>query len=258
MSQISEPTRLLEDPTVASTLQSDLASATAASPVVYQVEAGLVRFQASMGASGAVPATSAATVAASSASGGAKLWLAAGGLAVAGGLALVLFGGGEQPQPPALQPAVAVAEVDEAKQAAPPAEEVPKVEEAVAPAASPEPVPAVEPEPEVELPAAKPASKKTRAVEESATSAFLREAKKVQQAKKALTSDPAKTLRLLRAVDREFPKGQLMEERAGLRVLALFGTGRADEGKRKAEAYLGRYPKGTLASRVRRALSEAP
>ena len=80
MSEISEPTRLLDDPSVSSTLQSDLASATAASPVVYQVEAGLARFQASMGASGAVPAASAGTAAATSAAGGAKLWLAAGGL----------------------------------------------------------------------------------------------------------------------------------------------------------------------------------
>jgi hypothetical protein len=45
---------------------------------------------------------------------------------------------------------------------------------------------------------------------------------------------------------REFPKGQLSEEREGLRVLALARDGKSDEARERAAAFKKRYPKSML------------
>lgn len=55
----------------------------------------------------------------------------------------------------------------------------------------------------------------------------------------------------LRRHQREFPAGVLLRERHGLRAVALCRSGRADEGRREAEAFVRAHPDSALAARVR-------
>lgn len=269
MTEHIEPQRLLDDPGVTEALRSDLAAANAAAPVTYQVEAGLARFKASVATGGAEAATAAAATGGLSIFGG-KTGIVAGvaGLLLAGGVTVFLLGGDNDEAPVDRAAVATVVDVADPQPQPVQPEAAPQPAAAAPEEETPEPGPAQAEDTEPVLnsavvltvpekePAPRPVHRKRAASDDS--SSVLEEAKKVQQARKTLEADPNKTLRLLKAIDREFPKGQLMEERAGLRVLALLRAGKVDEGKRRADKYLARYPKGTLANRVRRALSELP
>ncbi len=274
MTEYSEPQRLLDDPNVAEPLRSDLATVTGTPPLAYDATNGLSRFKAIVAVGGA-GGLGAAAIKSSSVFGGSKALIAGlAGVVLAGGIAAALFVGVSAPAPTSTAPESAALEPAEpASGLAPAPEEPPEMDmPAVSPPAAvdaadePSP-PAVEPVPPVVMPetpaAAKPAPAakkpaKANDADDGQASDYMREARKVQQAKKALKTEPAKALRLLEAVEREFPDGLLMEEREGLYVLALLATGKVDAGKRRADAYLAQYPKGTLAARVRRALAESP
>jgi len=269
MSENTEPARLLGDPAVSGSLRADLALASATPPLVYSVEAGLARFQATLASGGA---------GASSSLGATKAVLAGvAALVVAGAVVLALVDA-EAPGPAPATSAVALA-VHDAPPPMPPPASAPVPGHAMPLAATVDGIDAVAGEPaaataeaaaeSAAAPRVSPAhADETAAPRNPAPAApvaaapagsdVLREAKQVQQAKKALASDPAETLRLLQQIEREFPQGQLIEERQGLRVRALLATGEREQGERRAAHYLARHPRGTLAARVRRALAELP
>ncbi len=55
--------------------------------------------------------------------------------------------------------------------------------------------------------------------------------------------------------EREFPTGHLVEEREGLRILALARAGRLGEARRRADAFEARFPRSVLRESIRAALS---
>jgi hypothetical protein len=55
---------------------------------------------------------------------------------------------------------------------------------------------------------------------------------------------------------REFPKGQLVEEREGLRVIALARSGQSEDARKKAAAFRKRYPSSVLLPATEAAASE--
>jgi hypothetical protein len=57
---------------------------------------------------------------------------------------------------------------------------------------------------------------------------------------------------------REFPKGQLAEEREGLRVIALARGGRSEEAEQRASAFRKRYPKSVLLPATEAAVESEP
>ena len=101
---------------------------------------------------------------------------------------------------------------------------------AIKPSSKPEPTPAPTPEPELD------------------------EAAQINAARKALASDPAKTLALMQAAEQQFPNGVMIQERRGYTILALMALGRTAEAEQQANAYLERWPNGPLSHRVREAV----
>jgi hypothetical protein len=83
---------------------------------------------------------------------------------------------------------------------------------------------------------------------------YRREIAQLDEARRALGSDPARALRLASAGQREFPRGMYGEERAAIRIVALARLGRLDEARRLGEPFLRRHPHGTLSAEVRRAI----
>jgi len=85
---------------------------------------------------------------------------------------------------------------------------------------------------------------------------YVREAKLVAQARRALAGDPARALALTEQVEREFPNGLLGEERRALEIRALAALGKSSEAKSAAKAFLAEYPDGPQAAAVRRAIED--
>jgi hypothetical protein len=73
----------------------------------------------------------------------------------------------------------------------------------------------------------------------------------------ALANNPARTLRLLDAYQREFPRGDLGPEAKVLRIEALAKSGRKDEAAAIARAFLHADPSSPHAERIRALLSPA-
>jgi hypothetical protein len=63
--------------------------------------------------------------------------------------------------------------------------------------------------------------------------------------------DPGGALSLLDSYAKDYPHGRLVLEAEVLRIDALARAGQTDLAKKRAEAFLKRYPKSVLASRVR-------
>jgi hypothetical protein len=76
------------------------------------------------------------------------------------------------------------------------------------------------------------------------------EARLVARARESLNHDPQTTLVLLDDARQKFGAGALAQERAGLRVLALFSLGRTATATNEAKTYLAKYPQGPLAHRI--------
>jgi hypothetical protein len=70
--------------------------------------------------------------------------------------------------------------------------------------------------------------------------------------------DYAGALQALARHQREFPNGQLAEERAALRVRALWGVGRAAEAEAAAAAFRLRYPRSALLGGLQQPSSRTP
>jgi len=116
-------------------------------------------------------------------------------------------------------------------------------------AAAPEAVPETTPVAPSErtLPAATPSKSE-------AASPSRREIAQLLQIKAWLERDPARARRLIRAAQREFPSGVLVEEREGLDVIALYAIGPAARARVQAERFIARYPRSPLRARIERLL----
>ena len=68
--------------------------------------------------------------------------------------------------------------------------------------------------------------------------------------------DAASALAALARYDREFAAGGMSSEAAALRVEALMLAGRQDEARALGDAFLSRYPRSPLVSRVRKAIGK--
>ncbi|TAK25089.1 MAG: hypothetical protein EPO40_23175 [Myxococcaceae bacterium] len=80
----------------------------------------------------------------------------------------------------------------------------------------------------------------------------------IERAQTALAAnDPAAAQAALRGHARAFPRGHLSEEREALAVQVLCASGRADEARRAAAAFIARHPTSPQAARVRRTCLDA-
>lgn len=215
-SNMKPPPRLMDDPAVAPELQEGL-SEIAATQLPFDTAAGLSSFQAALGsAANAGPAVGAAV---------------STGTLVAGSVVLMLAGAGMYAW---LAPSAKPARPAELAPMAAPA--IP-----VAPAvAAPEPV---QPAPAPEL-----VREVARTV--PAPTPLDREVAAMVKAKALVESKPRAALALLQRVEREHPRGTLSEERAGLRVLALFAAGEQEAALRERATFLARYPQSPMRERL--------
>ena len=79
----------------------------------------------------------------------------------------------------------------------------------------------------------------------------------LDEARKALGSgDAPRALSLINAYHWKFPRGSLGIEATVLRIDALQRAGRAGEAKRRARAFVKRFPKSPHAERMRRIAGE--
>jgi hypothetical protein len=216
------PQRLLEDPSVDGEVQDGLAEL-AASELPFDGAAGLAALKSALTQEAAAAGAGAA---ATSAGFGNAAW-------IVGSLAAAVVGGGLY----ALWPAAPEARTPErplpAKVAAP---QAPALEPAAAPVAAPQ---------SKALPEREPA-----AVPTPSASPLEREVALTVRAKQLVDAQPRNALALLRKLDREHPGGALAEERAGLRVLALFRAGERARAQSERDAFLARYPQSPMRERL--------
>lgn len=275
------PQRWLDDEGLDESLRTDLERA-AVHDVGYDVEAGLARFEATLAQGPA--GSSGGGGGAAAASGGKGLVLVIGAvLAIGAGVVAWSLLDREEPAGGVVAAAAGVegsseepeshAEPEERPPSA--GERLPEPEVEAEPGTSSEtaePVVHTEPVPlpEAPVPESK-ASKGARASRGSRASAssspassdddrLRREMQATDRARQALTSDPARALRLAKKAEREFAGGLFSEDREGISILALFGLGRDAEARRRAAAFLRAHPRSSHADRIRAAMAgaEAP
>ncbi len=261
---MTDPQRLLDDPSMAASLRADLAQAKAAGLAGFDVAAGAASLNAAIAAeTGAVATVATAT--------GLSKGLIAAIVGVVSAGAIAWFVAHGEPEPAAVPSVVArppdsMAEPElspestsqpQPKRAPPTA--APKF---VANAVDPEPAPAAaEPAPE---PAAKRPAKHKRGkaapteaapTEAAPTEAnYLREAKLIAEARRAMKTEPKRALALLNEAKSEFPRGLLREERDALTILTLNALGRTDQARASAERFLDKHGEGPYADAVRQIL----
>jgi hypothetical protein len=78
----------------------------------------------------------------------------------------------------------------------------------------------------------------------------------VQQARNAMSSQPARALEVLREADRRYPNGIFLEERQAIGVLALIALHRDADARAQAERFLRAHPTTVYRQRIERALAE--
>jgi hypothetical protein len=226
------PPRLLDDPAVAPDVQEGLAEL-AAQQLPFDSAAGLSALHSALSGTQLGATTSSAATTLST------------GTLVAGGVALLVIGAGMFAW---LSPDT------KTTPAAPPSTP------ALPPATQPvEHAPALEHAPSVAVPElAAPVAPEQRAMRSApAESPLDREVAQMVRAKALLEDDPRAALGLLSRLEREHPRGALSEERAGLRVLALWKAGQVERAKTERELFFGRYPSSPMRERLAQ-LSEAP
>lgn len=81
--------------------------------------------------------------------------------------------------------------------------------------------------------------------------ALRREIAALGEARAALASHPARALELATRGQAEFRAGMFREEREAIAVFALRRLGRHAEARRRAEAFLARYPDGPFSEQIR-------
>ena len=260
----SDPTRLLDDPQTAAALRGDLTHASAATVQGLDHAAGIAGLKVAIAAE-----TAAAGTAAAGAGSLAKIAIV---VALVGGGAVAVWAatrgdGATAPEPvqaastakslveaPGAEPAPVRTEVQRLAELEPPTRELP----VAAPAPEPEEEePLSEPEPAAGSHRHRTAAKGHKAAppDVAAADRVLREARMIADARAALGSSPTKALALAQQAAREFPRGQLVEEREAIAIRALAGLGRTQAANTRAERFLARYGSGPHAEAVRRAIA---
>ena len=245
---MTDPQRLLDDPSMAASLRADLAQAKAAGLAGFDVAAGAASLNAAIAAeTGAVATVGTAT--------GLSKGLIAAVVGVVSAGAIAWFVARGEPESPSVQP-VAIAAEDETPEAEPtpepkPAAPLPEPTFVANPEPTPEPPVAVEPAPE---PVAKAPPKRKRAKAAPTEADYLREAKLIAEARRAMKTEPKRALTLLKEAKSEFPRGLLREEREALTILTLDALGRTDQARASAERFLKKHGEGPYGDAVRQIL----
>lgn len=247
-----EPTRWLDDPSIATTLRADLVHGVAATATGVDYAATLTSLRAAIAAqTGPLAPAAMAT--------GTKLGAKVAALVIVAGGAIGWWAATREP---ATGEGTAATKVSAVVDVAAPAPAVPEAEITAQPLARPSVAPTPQVAPTVPAAAAAAAdaddddARPERKVVRNAGKGqadYLREAKLIAQARKSLAGDPENTLALTRTLAREFPKGLLVEERRALGIRALAALGRTDEARQQAASFLATYGDGPHAAAVRRA-----
>jgi hypothetical protein len=265
----SDPIRLLDDPQAAAALRGDLTHASAATVQGLDHAAGIAGLKVVIAAE-----TAAAGTAAAGAGSLAKIAIV---VALVGGGAVAVWAatrgdGATAPEPvQAASTAKSRAEADAPRAEPAPVPEVVRTDvQRTAELEPPTQLPVAAPEPEEEEPLPEPepepaaASHRHRTAgkghkaahpDVAAADRVLREARMIADARAALGSSPSKALALAQEAAREFPRGQLVEEREAIAIRALAGLGRTQAANTRAERFLARYGSGPHAEAVRRAIA---
>jgi hypothetical protein len=88
--------------------------------------------------------------------------------------------------------------------------------------------------------------------------ALREELAQIAKIRSLVDRDPTTALALAEDGQRRFANGHLVEEREGLRIIALARLGRRDEARTKAAMFMNRYPKSALVDRIKSELHLAP
>lgn len=259
----SDPPRLLDDLSADPALRDDLLNATDVQLAGLDLPAGLLKLKAVTAASAATAGTGMSALG--------KLGL---GAAVATGAVGLWLTVGEPAPPPVVSTQATVIQPQPAEEEMAPSEAESLVDAA---ASQVEVVPEARPVQTLEDPERVEVSEPTsaepvRAAPRRASSSarrtvkpapvkpddrVLREARTVAEARSSLSRDPARALSLVEGAEKEFPDGQLIEERRALAIRALAALGRLDEAKKRAKAFVSRFGRGAHAAAVQRAIDEA-
>ncbi|MEX1363207.1 MAG: hypothetical protein AB1Z98_08780 [Nannocystaceae bacterium] len=282
----SDPPRLLEDPSAAASLRQDLAHVDGATLEGLDLAAGLEQLRA------ATAATTATVPVATSGAGLSLAGKVGVGAALVVAAALWATRAEPDARQVEVTSAAPLATVSPERETTPTPVEEPQepeissvgaesaIESAALGSAKPEPV---QPEPESAMAETTPAgsdpgvtstagprrgspprratapSQPTPATEPAATpdetdDGVLREARMVARARASLAADPARAFELAEQAERDFPEGQLVEERRAIAIAALVALGRMDEARTRAQRFLARFSRGAHADAVRRVL----
>ncbi|MFO7564528.1 MAG: hypothetical protein R6X02_17920 [Enhygromyxa sp.] len=268
------PTRLLDDPNLDPGLRRDLELASAHAPVAYSLDAGLARFEQTIHGATTVPPGGSVTglrvlgwfLGAAVVIGGVGYLLSASpseapGHPVADGLARADAPGTagtvrSEEEPVAVPPSSEVRERPAGELAHESVAEAGERDGAGDAGTASAQAEGGSPAPDAPAPL-RPASKPTvddAAKPSSPSTSLADEAAQINAARKALASDPARALALMRSAEQQFPEGAMIQERRGYTILALVALGRTSEAEAAADTYLERWPQGTLSRRVREAL----
>ncbi|MEM6295541.1 MAG: hypothetical protein AAGA54_29980 [Myxococcota bacterium] len=256
----NDPIRLIDDPSVVSGLRADLVEAASAGLEGFDVAAGAAGLQAAI----AAEVTGATAVSSGAAKAGAGWFGKAviGAVLIGGGVAAWLATRSEPEASPPTARVVAAAEDDETSKTSSkgPAVELetePKVPVLVP--ESPAPPSHVEEAPKPAAVDAAPVLRARHAPKAGSKPAkpkaddYVREARLVADARKALRTDPRRALALLKDAKRSFPRGMLAEEREALTIIALAELGKVEDASRRGERFLKKHGKGPYAEAVRAA-----
>jgi hypothetical protein len=256
---MTDPQRLLDDPSFAASLRADLAQAKAAGVAGFDVTAGAASLQAAIASETGAVATVSTTAGLSK-----GLIAAVVGVVSAGAIAWFVARG--EPEPPPVEPVAAAAHQPEAEakaEAALPAQ-IPAPPLVAKPAPAEKPVSAevesaVEPDADPVESAAEPPTtaepvKRKRAKAAPTEADYLREAKLIAEARRAMKTEPKRALKLLKEAKSEFPRGLLREEREALTILTLDALGRTEQARASAERFLKKHGQGPYADAVRQIL----
>lgn len=231
-----EPVRLRDDPRQSRSLREDLVAASSMMPPTFDAAAGLARLEGTLRNASAVGGLGGATTLAS---GGSLPWIA-GALALAAVAASVLPS--RRSGPSHVAPPAHTARTEHVEELEPPPLLAPAAPEAPDTAAASSPTSTI---------GARRERRAAPTPEVVAVDPLRREIELVSRARSALSTDPAAALQAVETADHEIATGRLAEEREALAVLSLDALGRHDEARRRAEAYLARWPLGAQHARIR-------
>jgi hypothetical protein len=260
------PTRLRDDPLLASELRTDLDRAATTMPA-YDVAAGLVGLQAVITASSAASAGSAAAAhtsaqasiapaASAATNAGAAAGTTAAGTTAAGTTAAGATVLGALTTKAVLATLVGAAGMPTAI-AWPSAPASPRTTPKASPAAIAAPARAKPDQQAPAAPIAAPtiAAPAARPEPSSVPDADLRrEIAQLARIKSLVEADPERAYKLAEQGDREFARGMLRQERAALAIIALANSGHRPEAERRMRAFLSRYPNGPAREQLQRVL----